>query len=127
MRAVLAGCALFLSGAATALFVDHLVARHHRSPSLHTSPAAGAVAPSFREIDSALVLDSAQRVIVRAIFDRHQQSIDSAWGQINRGVMHTMDSVHVAMRGVLTREQLVRLHAFMLERHGWPARHPAPD
>ena len=114
-RSLVAGALLVLTGAAGGVAFDHLVVFTHHMMAHRDSPSGPATthAALLGELDQALHLTPPQHDSIKAILNRHQRSIDSAWRLIHQNMDAGMDSVHQELGAVLRPDQLTLLHEWM--------------
>lgn len=126
-RALLAAVSIFLTGAVAGVSLDRVV--------LIPAPVHGADAAARRamlrehdavlaDLAEALELTSEQSADLRAIFAKHQAEIDRAWADVHANLRRAIASATTEVESVLDDDQVLRLHAWIAERHGPIPGHP---
>ncbi len=75
----------------------------------------------MRVLEQQLVLDSAQRVQIRAILSRRQSAIDEAWRSVRPSVRAAVDSSQMEIVDVLRPDQRTKFLLLLHRSHPMPA------
>lgn len=125
-RALLATLSIFLTGAVAGVSLDRLVLI---PAPVHGEDAARRVMlrehdAVLAELSEALELTSDQSAELRSIFAKRQAEIDRAWSDVHASLRRAIATATTEVESVLDDDQVVRLHAWIAERHGPIPGHP---